>query len=126
VCARVDRIEQFIASSGWRPDSGNAAPDQGVDKPETVETQDPASRAAAERQNGEDPTNSRDAEPSRWRRIATSENAGIASTLVGAADTVAQFGMHATPEGVVGLGATVLGLTALGLATVEKMRKEKK
>ena len=43
---------------------------------------------------------------------------------MGAADTVAQFAMHATPEGVADLGAMVLGLASLGLGKAKKRRKE--
>jgi hypothetical protein len=45
--------------------------------------------------------------------------------MIGAADTITQFAMHATPDAVVGLTTTILGLAALGLAKAET-RKGKK
>jgi hypothetical protein len=57
--------------------------------------------------------------------VVSAENFGAAGTLLSAADTITQFAMHATPEGVVGLATTVLGLAALGLGKAEKNRKGK-
>jgi hypothetical protein len=66
-----------------------------------------------------------EAEHYGWRHAVSAENVGIASTVAGAADTLAQFATHATPEGMVGLGAVTLGLVSLGLGRVEKYKSEK-
>jgi hypothetical protein len=61
-----------------------------------------------------------------WRRVVTSDNVSLAGTLAGAADTVAQFSMHATPEGIASLGIMTLGLVSLALGKFEKHGKDKK
>lgn len=109
--ARLDRIEQLLASPDRQP---GTSPDQD------------ASLAAHEgTRQVNDAKNAEHAEHTRWRRAVSAENVGAAGTLVGAADTMAHFAMHAAPEGMVGLGAMVLGLASLGLAKAEKHRKGK-
>lgn len=121
--ARLDRIEQMLAGSDHPPnsDSGQDRAPQHKDAP--AEHQDLEKPTIAAREATDAARDTKEAEKTRWRRIASAENVGIASAVAGAADTLAQFAMHATPEGVVGLGATVLGLASLGLAKVEEKRK---
>jgi hypothetical protein len=118
---RFDRIEQLLASTDRQPE-GTDTSEHGADQPGATPAQD-ASRA--ERKETDQGTDTKWAEQARWRRAVSSENAGIASALVGATGTVSEFVMHMTPEGTVGLTATVLGLASLGLAKAEKHRKGK-
>jgi hypothetical protein len=122
LAARLDRIEQLLASNADRRPGDASAPERGADEPGTSQRQD-ASRT--ERRSTDRETDINAAEPSRWRRVVSAENFGAAGTLLSAADTITQFAMHATPEGVVGLATTVLGLAALGLGKAEKNRKGK-
>jgi hypothetical protein len=117
---RLDRIEQLLASADLRAGDAGAA-DRGADESDATRHQDASLDERAGTRQGNDAK--RD-EQTRWRRAVSSDNVGIAGTLVGAADTVAQFAMHATPEGMVGLGAMALGLASVGLAKAEKRRKE--
>jgi hypothetical protein len=124
--ARLDRIEQFIADSKKNPADSSAA-DHGGDKiAASSDHQTAQDTAISEHKASGETRDARDADNTRWRRITSAENVGVASTVLGAADTVAQFAMHATPEGIVGLGAMVLGVTAVGLAKLEKKRKDNK
>jgi hypothetical protein len=59
------------------------------------------------------------------QRAVTVASIGIFQTLVGAVDTVAQFSMHATPDGAVGLGIMALGLIQLGLGKIDQRREGK-
>ena len=125
--ARFDRIEQLLASTGRQPE-GTDTPEHGADQPGATRDPDANSPTIAQRKGTDqefDAQRAKQAENTRWRHAVSAENAGIAQTFVGAADTVAQFAMHATPEGVVGLGAMVLGLASVGLAKAEKHRKGK-
>jgi hypothetical protein len=124
--ARLDRIEQFLADSHQnQADAG--AQEHGGDKPAaSADHQTAQDVAISEHKTTPESRDVRDAEGPRWRRMSSAENVGLASTALSAADTVAQFTMHATPEGVVGLGAMVLGVASVGLAKLEKKRKENK
>jgi len=124
--ARLDRIEQFIADSKKNPADSSAA-DHGGDKiAASSDHQTAQDTAISEHKASGETRDARDADNTRWRRITSAENVGVASTVLGAADTVAQFAMHATSEGIVGLGAMVLGVAAVGLAKLEKKRKDNK
>jgi hypothetical protein len=131
--ARLDRVEGLLADLA-KPSDGDSSPaKRGEDRSTTaVDEQDRHDAAGAvhqaeiaERNDSKEGADSKDAEPSRWRRMTSAENVGIAGTVVGAADTLAQFTMHATPEGVVGVSATILGLIATGLAKVEQNKAKK-
>ena len=130
--ARQDRFDQLFAGPEWPPgsDAIEGTEDKSARKADQLESTDVATGAHSatmvEREGTNRGADGKDAEQAAWRRITSSENVGIAGTLVGAADTVAQFAMHATPEGMVGLGAMVLSLASLGLAKAEKMKAEKK
>jgi hypothetical protein len=65
------------------------------------------------------------AEKPLWRRAVTADNVSAAGTFGSAINTVAQFSMHATPEGMASLGLMMIGLAAFVLGKVEKHRKEK-
>ena len=125
---RIDHIEQFLADSKKNPADSSAA-DHGGDKIATSadhqKTQDAASaergRAMAEREASHERKDAKEAERSRWRRVTSSESLGLIGTLGGAAQTVGEFAVHASPEGMLGLG-----LTALGVAQVLRARAEKK
>jgi hypothetical protein len=124
---RFDHIEQLLATTDRQP-QGTDPPEDGADQPGTTRVPDAKSPTIADHKGTRQENDAKRAElteATRWRRAVSSENVGIAGTLVGAADTVAQFAMHATPEGVAGLGAMVLGLASLGLAKAEKHRKGK-
>jgi hypothetical protein len=124
--ARLDRIEQQLAGADRQPE-GTGSPEHGADQPGAMRDPDAKSPTIAERKGTIQENSLERAEVTKaspWRAVVSGENVGVAGTLVGAADTVAQFAMHATPEGVVGLSAMVLGLASLGLARVEKHRKE--
>jgi hypothetical protein len=104
--ARFDRIEQLLASTDRQP-TGTDAPEHGADQPGATRDPDAKSPLLAENKNPDefiDAEKAEQAEHPRWRSAVSSENVGAAGALVGAADTVAQFTMHATPEGVAGLG----------------------
>jgi hypothetical protein len=120
---RLDRIEQLLAS-GDRSDRDASTQEHRADQPSATRDPDAKSPTIADRKGNRQSSDAKREEDTRWRRAVSSENVGIAGTFVGAADTVAQFAMHATPEGVVGLGAMVLGLASVGLAKAEKHRKE--
>lgn len=122
--ARLDRIEQQLAGVD-RPPEGTDKPEQGTDPPGASPRQDAALAERKGTYQKTDPKRADETRGARWRAVVTGENVQAAGTLVGAADTVAQFAMHATPEGVVGLGAMVLGVAGLGLAQIEKHRKER-
>ena len=125
--ARLDRIEQLLAGPEKRPDDASAH-EHGSDKPTVTLDQQGArdavsakyEQAIAEREDSREGMDTSDARHHGWRRVTSSESLGLANTVAGAADTVAQFAMHATPEGVVSLG-----LTALGIAVTLKARAEK-
>jgi hypothetical protein len=128
---RLDRIEQQLAILERRTDS--YARERADNKPAAAADQQPTPDAAtaergttmAEHEGTRQASDAKDVDRLTWRRSASAENVGLASTVVGAADTVAQFAMHATPEGVVGLGAMALTLASLALAKAEKKRKGK-
>jgi hypothetical protein len=125
--ARLNRIEQLLAATDRHP---SADGDQDKTEPHDAlaEAQDLESPGIAAREDVRSGADTKDDKPARWRRIASSENIGLAGTVVGAADTVAQFAMHATPEGMVGLSATVLGVAATLMSMAEKHKdgKEKR
>jgi hypothetical protein len=117
--ARLDRIEQLLASTDRPQLEGANPPEHRTGQPDATRNQD---ASIDERRKSEEQRDTADAKPARWRRIVSSENAGIASALIGATGTVSDFVMHATPAGAVGLGATAFGLVSLGLAKIEKNR----
>jgi hypothetical protein len=123
--ARLERIEQLLAASDRQPVTDDA---QGKEEHRDV----PATRQVLEspgiaaREDTSQGINADDARRHGWRRITSAENVSLAGTVVGAADTVAQFAMHASPEGVVGLGATILGVAATFLSKAEKNKAEKR
>jgi hypothetical protein len=119
--ARFDRIEQLLTSADRQPGATDT-PEHVPDQPGATRDQD---ASLDNRLKSEEQRDSIDSEPGRWRRIVSSENAGIASTLIGATGTVSEFAMHPTLEGVVGMGGMILGLISLGLAKAEKHRKGK-
>lgn len=119
--ARLDRIEQMLARTD-RPAEDTSAEASAEDEPTASQGQD-VSRSSHKGSDQE--SNLNDAERSRWRRAITAENVGAAGTLVSATETITQFAMHATPDGIVGLATTLLGLAAVGLAKTEKNRKGK-
>ena len=128
--ARLDRVEGLLADLAKRSDGDSSPVKRGEERSTTaVDEQDRHDAVhqaeIAERNDSKEGADSKDAEPSRWRRMTSAENVGIAGTAVGAADTLAQFTMHATPEGVVGVSATILGLIATGLAKVEQNKAKK-
>jgi hypothetical protein len=130
---RLDHIEQLLASRERQPDGIDApkhtdaalptAPDQ--ERAPDVATAKYGAEIAGNKVSDQE-TEAKDAQNTHWRRLASAENVGMASTVVSAADTVAQFAMHATPEGVVGLGAMTLGLVSLGLARIEKKAEDRR
>ena len=123
--ARLDRIEQLLANTEKNP--VDTAEKGDGDKPAgSVDHQGAQVTAIAEHKDSDVGISNDDVQRHDWRRAASAERVGLASTALGATDTVAQFAMHATPEGVVGLGAMVLGVASLGLAKLEKKRKENK
>lgn len=118
LAARIDRIEQLLANPDRRP-QGVALSERGAAGAEAPRDQD---AALARREGANEESTIKDAESSRWRRLVTSDNASAAGTLLGAAETVTQFAMHATVDGVAGLAVTILGVAALGLAKAEKKK----
>jgi hypothetical protein len=126
------RFEEMRAESGQVRETASAH-DQSDDKPAPWADQPKAQDAAdathaaiiAENKTSDEGMDRKESEGAHWRRAASAENVAIASGVAGVADTLAQFAMHASPEGVVGLGAAVLGLASLGLAKLEKKRTEK-
>jgi hypothetical protein len=122
--ARLDRIEQQLAGADRQPESTDP-PEQGTDQSGLSQLADAALDERESTSQEADPKVAEATRGSRWRAVVAGENVQAAGTLVGAADTVAQFAMHATPEGVVGLGAMVLGVAGLGIAKYEQHRKER-
>jgi hypothetical protein len=122
--ARLDRIEQLLARADRSPATADAH-EHGEDKPDASVASAKRDAAIAENKDTTQGTDAKRAGHTGWRHVASAENLGMASTVVGAAGDMAGFAMHATPEGVVGLGATVLGLASLGLAKLEEKRKGK-
>jgi hypothetical protein len=122
--AHLERIEQLLAAADRQPVTDGIQGEEGHrDVPAT--RQDLESPGIAAREDVRSGADTKDDKPARWRRIASSENIGLAGTVVGAADTVAQFVMHATPEGMVGLSATVLGVAATLMSMAEKHKDGK-
>lgn len=120
--ARLDRIEQLLATTDGNPRDANTQA-HGADAPGATPPQDASLDAREGSDHGTDAKQAEQAGHPRWRRVVSADNIGAAQTLIGAGDTVAQFVMHATPDGIVGLGTVTLGLTAFGLAKFEKHRK---
>ncbi|MBO0805428.1 MAG: hypothetical protein J2P25_20410 [Nocardiopsaceae bacterium] len=118
-----DQPERPDKPSATKPDQRNDALGTGDgDEPRTSRDQ---GASLGERKDTDQGTDTKQVELPRWRRAVTAGSIGAASTLLGAADTATQFAMHATPEGLIGMGAMVLGLAAMGLGKIEKRRKEK-
>jgi septal ring factor EnvC (AmiA/AmiB activator) len=130
--ARFDRIEQLLAGLEKRSDDASAH-EHVRDKPTATVDQQGAhdavgakyGQAIAEREDSREGMDTSDARHHGWRRATSSENLGLANTVAGAADTVAQFAMHATPEGIVSLGLTALGVAVTLRARAEKNAEKK-
>lgn len=123
--ARLERIEQLLAASDRQPATDGAqSKEEHRDVPATRQVLE--SPGIAAREDTSQGINADDARRHGWRRITSAENVSLAGTVVGAADTVAQFAMHASPEGVVGLSATILGVAATFLSKAEKNKGEKR
>jgi len=125
LAARMDRFEQLMARTDKSQPGDANGPDQSADPPDTSQVQGATSPTIAERKASDQGSDTSDAERAWWRRAASSENVGLAGGLVGAAQTMADFTMNATPEGIVTLGATALGLASAMMARAEKKRKGK-
>jgi hypothetical protein len=127
--ARMDRFEQLLARSDRPPDTAEAhehdEPKAPADQHRAPDTANNEHRATiAEHKDTRHGTDAQEAKRG-WRLAASAENVAFASGAVTAADSFAQVAMHATPDGVAGLGAAVLGLASLGIAKLEKHRKAK-
>jgi len=123
---RMDRIERLLADPEKKPMDPSAGEHGGDKTTAAVDHQKEQEAAITEHEGTRPAADTKDAHRLTWRRAASAENVGLASTALGAADTVTQFAMHATAEGVIGLGAMVLGGASVGLAKLEKKRKEQK
>jgi hypothetical protein len=131
--ARLDRLEQLAASS-QRPPENAMAPDQAPDRPgATVEQHEPPDSSTGKHlseitgnNNGDKQVNAYDARHTRWRHLASTENVGLAGAVVSATDMVAQFAMHASPEGIVGLTGAAIGVAAAYMAKWDRKKEEKK
>jgi hypothetical protein len=121
--ARVDRIEQFLASSGWRPDSGNADPDQGVDKSETVDAPDPATKVSGKDVDSAEQSRDKadDGHPSRWNLPSDTALSLGATTAGGILTAVADHVpyLHADIAGMMASGVGV------GAAYITWMRSKR-
>jgi hypothetical protein len=124
--ARLDRIEELLADARTSQVDASAK-DHDRDKlGGPAEHQTAQDAAIAEHEGSRQTADTKDAHRLTWRRVASADNFGIASTALGAADTVTQFAMHATPEGMVALGSMAFGLASLGMAKLEKRKENKK
>jgi hypothetical protein len=122
--ARLDRIEQLLAGSEKNPDDANVQErgDKSVTSADQQRSQD---GSISERENSDERKGTKEAERSRWRRVTSSESLGLVNTFGGAVQTVGEFAVHATPEGMVGLGLTAVGVAQLLRARAEKKAERK-
>jgi hypothetical protein len=131
--ARFDRLEQLVASS-QRPPENTMASDQAPDGPGvTVEQHEAADSSTGKhlseitgKNNGDKQVDSYDARNTRWRHLASTENVGLAGAVVSATDVVAQFAMHASAEGIIGLTGAAIGVAAAYMAKWDRKKEEKK
>jgi hypothetical protein len=112
---RMDRFEQLLADSKKNPADSRAA-DHGADAASAQR-----GKAMAEREASHERKDAKEAERSRWRRVTSSDTLSLIGALGSATLTAEEFAVHASPEGMFGLG-----LTALGVAQVLRARAEKK
>lgn len=106
---------------GDRPQSGvNAA----EDAPDSLVSQEQG--ALIEGREGTDrESDANREEPGRLRRMVTSTRVGAAGTVASAVNAAAMLGVHASPESIASLGIALVGTASLGIAKLEKRRKEK-
>jgi len=127
--ARMDRFEQVLTEFQQHRDAGTSGPEHGDDKAATSadrpEAQDKAKpkygAEIAEHQNSSEGRDEKDSRHNGWRRAVSSESLGLIGALGGAAQAAGDLAVHASPDGMIGLG-----LTALGVAQILKARAEKK
>jgi hypothetical protein len=131
--ARLDRFEQLFTQSGHLRETASAheqADDEPVSSADQPKARDAASAkydaAIAEREDSRHGIGVKEAKHYGWRRVASSDNVGIASGVAGVADSLAQLTMHVPAEGVIGLGVAALGLAAAARAKAEKSSEKKK
>lgn len=112
---------------GDRPRQGVKDPERGAEEQDRLAEQSAllGGNEAADQRSDARHDDVDEAKVPRWRRVATSENVNAVGTVVGAANTAAMFAVHATPDGVVSLGLTVLGVAGLAMSKIEKPRKDK-
>jgi hypothetical protein len=130
--ARLDRLEQLLAAQ--RPAENGRAPDQVLDKSSAPVDQHEIADSApgrhlseiAEKKDGDVGVSGDDAEHHGWRHLTSTENVGLAGAVVGATDVVAQFAMHASPEGMIGLTAAAISVAAAYMAKWDKKKEEKR
>jgi len=131
--ARLDRLEQLVASS-QRPQENPMAHGQASDRPGvTVEQHEAPDSSTGKhlseitgKNNGDKQVDGYDSRNTRWRHLASTENVGLAGAVVSATDVVAQFAMHASPEGIVGLTGAAIGVAAAYMAKWDRKKEEKK
>lgn len=125
--AKFDELKAKVVSDaeqrGDRPQRSDMAPEHVPDDPAIGQAQE---AALEQRDNSRRGSDERNAEPSRWRQLVTSERVSAVGTVANAVNAATLFGMHASPEGMASLGMAVLSLGGLGLAKIEKRRKDKK
>jgi hypothetical protein len=102
-----------------RPPQGTNDPDSGADG----NRPDQGTLLEDHEETGQG-TDEKNEEKSR-RRIVTSDRVSAIAVAAGAINTAAEFGLHATPEGAIGLGVLAIGLIAKGLGKLEKRGKGK-
>jgi hypothetical protein len=126
-------LEQLRAEFGQVTETAGAH-DQGDDKLAPSADQPKAQDAArakydaaiGEREDSRQGTGAKEAKRYGWRRVASSDNVGIASGVAGVAESLAQLTMHASADGVVGLGVAALTLAAVARAKAEKNAEKRK
>lgn len=121
------RFEQQLADQKADKDAQSARIDR-IEHQHIAEDAAHAARSAAitEHEDTRPGAVAKEAENTRWRRVVSAGNAEMTSAVLGVADTLTQFATHASPEGILTLGAAAFGLAAVGLAKAEEKRKEKR
>jgi hypothetical protein len=132
--SRLESTTSSEADTGKDPDKVKAAqqrsdrPPQGTKDPDTGADGNPPERGTL--LEGHEATDQEAAAKrtpvSRIRRAVTSDRVGAIAVAAGAVNTAAEFGLHATPDGAIGLTILGIGLAAKGLGKLEKRGKEKK
>jgi uncharacterized coiled-coil protein SlyX len=121
--ALSDRLEQ-LAGAGRQPESIDS-PEQGTDQSGLSQLADAELDEHQGTSQEVDPKTAGGTRGARWRAVVAGETLTNVGTIMGSAAVLGQMATSMTPDGLLGLGAAVLGLAGLGKTQLEKSRKER-